>query len=67
MGRGEERVLEATVTATEIFTCAVCGETFESTWTDEEAIAEKDSFFGAVPLNACVVVCDDCFQEPTIQ
>lgn len=45
------------------FTCGRCGETFEKTWTDEEAKHEKTAIFGAIPLAACVVVCDDCWRK----
>lgn len=44
------------------YTCAVCKEEFTSTWSDEEAKAELDKTFD-VPVEECVVVCDDCYSE----
>lgn len=45
------------------YTCAMCEKECESEWTEEEAIAEKERDFGAVPLEECDVVCDDCYQQ----
>lgn len=45
-----------------IFTCAYCHETFESAWTDEEAIAEAQATFSEVELEATEVVCDECYK-----
>jgi len=45
-----------------IFMCARCGEEFESDWSEEEALEEKNRLFGAVPIEQCSVVCDDCFK-----
>jgi len=44
------------------FTCAICGETFEKGWMDEEAAAEAEKVFGA-HLDDDAVVCDDCFKQ----
>lgn len=46
-------------------TCARCGDTFPSAWTEEEALAEMRSNFGDVPEDQRVVVCDDCYQFMT--
>lgn len=45
------------------FTCAQCGWTGESGWTDDEAMAEAESngFLGDGADN--VVVCDDCYAQ----
>lgn len=48
---------------TATFTCALCGETYEKDWTDEEAEAEKDQLWGDVPLEECEIICDDCFKQ----
>lgn len=45
------------------YTCAVCKGEFESNWTEEEANAEKERDFGAVPLDQCDVVCDECYKQ----
>lgn len=45
------------------YTCAVCHETFEYGWTDDEATAEKEQLWGNVPIEECEIVCDDCFQR----
>lgn len=44
------------------FTCAVCGETFDKGWSDEEALAELDKTFG-VPVEECSAVCDSCYNK----
>ena len=41
--------------------CALCGETFDKSRTDEEAQAEAEEVFGA-DLGEAVLVCDDCFE-----
>lgn len=45
------------------YQCAMCGGTFESDRPDEEAIAEKDLLFGAIPMEQCDIICEDCFQS----
>ena len=43
------------------YTCAVCHETFDSDWTDEEARAEQiANGFDKVP---CDITCDDCYKK----
>ena len=42
------------------FTCAHYKETFESDWTDEEAIGEREEN-GWTDID-CAVVCDDCYK-----
>lgn len=44
------------------YTCAMCGGVFESDWSDEDALAEKDALWGDTPVDECDVVCDDCWQ-----
>jgi hypothetical protein len=47
----------------EEYTCALCGETFEKGWSDEEAHAEtREKFLGFDPEKDCAVICDDCYQ-----
>jgi hypothetical protein len=58
------RLLESGLpVADNTYECAMCGETYEKTWSDEEAIAEMNQYFGDVPVEDCDVVCDDCFQK----
>lgn len=45
------------------YTCAICKGEFEKGWSDEEAVAEKDSYWGDVPLDECGVICDDCWNK----
>jgi hypothetical protein len=45
-------------------TCEMCGLVFESTWTDEEALAEAaENFGGPPPPGTASVVCDDCYAK----
>jgi DNA-directed RNA polymerase subunit RPC12/RpoP len=44
------------------YTCGDCGETFESAWSEEEALAEMHRDFGDLAQDDRVVVCDDCYQ-----
>jgi hypothetical protein len=44
------------------YTCAVCKETFDQGWSEEEAEAELASTFG-VPKDECDIVCDDCYRK----
>jgi hypothetical protein len=45
------------------YTCAACGDTFDTGWSDAEAHAEARVLWG-VDGNApgMVVICDDCFR-----
>jgi hypothetical protein len=46
------------------FTCAICKETFNQGWTDEEALQEKKELgWDDVPMDNCMEVCDDCFKK----
>jgi len=47
----------------EVFKCAMCGETFEKARTEEEALEELNELFGDTPVEECEVVCDDCWQK----
>lgn len=44
------------------FTCRVCERTFVQGSSDEEALAEKEKLFPDVPIEECVLVCEDCFR-----
>ena len=44
------------------YTCAQCGETFKSEWSDEEAQAEARANFSPEELADTAVVCDDCYK-----
>lgn len=45
------------------YTCAMCGETFESGWTDAEAQAEALRDFGPIPKTDQRLVCDVCYEK----
>lgn len=45
------------------FKCEVCKGTFIKDWSDEEAIAEKESMFGKIPLDQCGTVCEVCHDK----
>jgi len=45
------------------YRCEWCNGIFDKGWSDEEAMAEKERDFEAVPMEACAVVCDDCYQK----
>lgn len=44
------------------YQCAVCSQVFEPDRTEEEAVAEKEEYFPGVPIEACEIVCDPCWQ-----
>ncbi len=46
------------------YVCGLCGETFENDeddWTEEQKLAEMQSFFGDVPPEECASVCEGCW------
>lgn len=48
------------------YRCAACGGSFNASWSDEEANAEAEKFWGVTKAKEdarMVVVCDDCFQR----
>lgn len=46
------------------YTCAVCGETFVGTQSEEDAEAEMKGIFGNnFKKEDCGVVCDDCWKK----
>lgn len=45
------------------FTCAVCRETFEKGWSDEEAREELGETFPDFEPQDCELVCDDCYKR----
>ena len=52
------------------YTCAHCGDIFESTWTDKDAQAERDVLWPDVKDKDCVVICDECWRKymiPTLR
>ena len=48
--------------ADENYICAMCGGEFEKGWSDDEAMAECESYFGNVTDMPLSIVCDDCYQ-----
>lgn len=48
------------------YTCANCGQEFETQWPDEDAWAAAALQFGSqIFEEASVVVCDDCYRQIT--
>ncbi len=45
------------------YKCSLCGGVFETTVSDEEAMAESRAIFGDVPPEQLDVVCDDCWHK----
>ena len=44
-------------------TCSMCQEEFRPTNTEEEALAKKkERGWGDVPIEECVIVCNDCYK-----
>lgn len=50
------------------YTCSACGETHESEWTEEEALAESKLLWGDLQPDDRAVICDDCYHRglPTV-
>lgn len=46
-----------------MYTCRLCGATFESTWSDDDAWAEAVRQFPGITPQDAAVVCEDCFVE----
>lgn len=45
------------------YTCAACGGTFESEWSEEEAVKEFSDHFGRRPAADDPRVCDVCYEQ----
>jgi hypothetical protein len=46
------------------FTCCVCGNTYEKSWSDEEAKEEfSEVFKSEFNEENTAVVCDDCYKQ----
>lgn len=45
------------------FTCAMCNQTFEKGWTEEEALAEAKEYWGDTTGISMTQVCDDCWEK----
>lgn len=45
------------------YTCAECGGTFETGWSEEEATAEMERDFPGVAKESCAVICDPCYRR----
>lgn len=43
------------------FTCAICRNTYDKSWTDDEAETEMKEIWGVIPKEDRVIICDDCF------
>lgn len=46
-----------------IYKCAMCRGVFESGWSKDEALAEKERDFPNIPDECCMTVCEDCYQN----
>jgi hypothetical protein len=53
--------IEDHFTVKHVFRCAMCGDLFRKTWTDNEARMEAIAK-GIQPVNGCLV-CDDCYRK----
>ena len=49
--------------ATIEYTCVLCGETYESDRTEEDAIREAKFIWGESSKEKMDIVCDDCFPK----
>ena len=49
------------MTDANVFTCAMCGETFQKEWSDEEAQFEAGE--NGLSVDECGLVCDDCYKK----
>jgi len=47
----------------ETFVCSLCAETYEMTWSDEEALEELKGTFPGFNKEDCSVVCADCYER----
>lgn len=45
------------------FKCSMCGETFQSGWTDEEALAEMRTQWGELKPDERQIVCSECHEK----
>jgi hypothetical protein len=36
---------------------------YESDWSEEDALKEKENNFGNIPIENCGIVCDDCYNK----
>ncbi len=45
------------------YTCARCHRTFETGWSDEEAMAECKANFGEMRKEELAIICDDCYKR----
>jgi hypothetical protein len=53
--------IEDHFTVKDVFRCAMCGDLFQKTWTDNEARMEAIAK-GIQPVDGCLV-CDDCYRQ----
>lgn len=44
------------------YKCAICGNIYTKTTSEEEILKEMKDNFGNVPINERVTVCDDCYE-----
>ncbi len=47
----------------ETFTCCLCGETFDKSWTDEEADAEFKQLYGDLDEPSDEFCCTPCWEK----
>lgn len=45
------------------YTCAMCKGVFKRITPEDEVLAELKEFFGAVSVDDCELVCDDCWEK----
>lgn len=47
------------------YTCAVCKNTYEKGWSDEESEKEMKENWGNIPKEDRAIICDDCYKKRT--
>ena len=47
------------------YTCAVCKNTYEKGWSDQEQEKEMKEIWGDIPKEDRAIICDDCFKNRT--
>ncbi len=45
------------------FRCAMCGNVYTKSWSDEEAWTEAQGDWPGLPEAEAAVICDDCYQK----
>ena len=49
------------------YQCEICLNVYEKGWTDEESENEMKDIWGNIPQEERRVICDDCFNQRTLE